>query len=58
MKPSWIFDPDDDDKDPANSRQGIEKAGGDSDDGRIYVYHDPKIALAINVAIVTGRPER
>jgi MoxR-like ATPase len=31
-------------------------AGGDRRDGRIYVYHDRQITLAVQVALVTGRP--
>src|SRR2546423_10451987 len=31
-------------------------AGGDSRDGRLYVYHNKTIALAVNVALVTNRP--
>src|SRR5215218_9760827 len=31
-------------------------AGGDSRDGRVYVYHEPQIALAVNVAWATRRP--
>lgn len=31
-------------------------AGGDDRDGRVYVYHKSEIALAVNVALVTGRP--
>jgi MoxR-like ATPase len=31
-------------------------AGGDSRDGRVYVYHNDNIALAVKVALVTGRP--
>lgn len=30
--------------------------GGDGRDGRVYVYYEDKIALAVNVAIVTRRP--
>lgn len=34
----------------------LRAAGGDSRDGRVYVYHDPTIALAVNVAWATRRP--
>jgi MoxR-like ATPase len=30
--------------------------GGDDRDGRVYVYYEDKIALAVNVALVTRRP--
>src|SRR5689334_2156221 len=32
------------------------RPGGDRRDGLGYVYHDPKIALAVNVALATFRP--
>ncbi len=31
-------------------------AGADRRDGETYVYHHPDIALAVNVALITGRP--
>ena len=31
-------------------------AGGDDRDGRVYVYHKSEIALAVKVALATGRP--
>lgn len=36
--------------------EALRAAGGDSRDGRVYVYHDPTIALAVNVAWATRRP--
>lgn len=35
---------------------GADSVGADRRDGRVYVYHDPDIQLAINVALITGRP--
>lgn len=41
-------------------RCGVEKQTdtglGDETDGRVYVYHHEKLALAVNVALATGRP--
>lgn len=53
MKDSSHFVPDDVQR---FARDQDAQGGGDNRDGRVYVYHDKNIALAVNVARVTGRP--
>jgi MoxR-like ATPase len=55
MSNGAIFKPDEINRvDPAiEIRSG---SGGDDRDGRVYVYHQPDIELAVNVAWATNRP--
>jgi MoxR-like ATPase len=41
---------------PAPTPEGAEATGGDTRDGRVYVYNDARLALAVNVAIAASRP--
>src|SRR5436305_14687980 len=52
MATTKYFDPPDEWKAPDASPQG----SIDRRDGSVYVFHAPQLRLAVNVAMVTGRP--